>query len=116
MTHERQRPRLLWYLKRRPETVAAEIDEELRLHLELRIEALEARGLSREAARQEAMRQFGDLEGTRQYCRQQDRAKEAHVQQRLMMDDLLQDVRIALQLIRDRSYGRHFLDGTFSSH
>ena len=60
MTGERKRPRLLWYLKRRPEAVDAEIEEELRLHLELRIEALEARGLPRDAARREAMRQFGD--------------------------------------------------------
>src|ERR1700752_5292690 len=95
MFDARHRPRRFWYLARRPETVAADVDEELRLHLELRIEALMNTGLTREAARQEALRQFGDLERTREYCRRQDRAKENHVQQRLMFDDLLQDVRIA---------------------
>ena len=100
MNHSRHR-RLLWYLKRRPETVDAEVDEEIHLHLQLRIEALEARGLTREEARQEALRQFGDLERTREYCRQQDRAKEDHVQQRLMLDDLQQDLRIgARSLVR----------------
>jgi predicted permease len=95
MTERRRRDRLLWYLRRRPETVAAEVDEELRLHLELRVEALIARGLSPEAATEEALRQFGDLERTRAYCRAQDRAKENHVQKGLLLEDLRQDVRIA---------------------
>ncbi|MEO6237968.1 MAG: permease prefix domain 1-containing protein, partial [Vicinamibacterales bacterium] len=95
-----QRPRLrrmLWYLKRRPETVAADVDEELRLHLDLRIEALRARGLTPDAARAEALRQFGDLEHTREYCREQDREKEAHVQRLLLFDDLRQDARIGIR-------------------
>src|SRR5262245_5059290 len=95
MTDSRQRRRLFWYLKRRPETIEADVDAELDHHLELRVAALEREGLSPQAARQEALRQFGDLERTREYCRQQDRAKEDHVQHRLMVDDLLQDVRIA---------------------
>jgi putative ABC transport system permease protein len=97
MSEPRDRRRLLWYLERRPETVAAEVDEELRLHLELRIEALMAGGLTREAAHDEALRQFGDLERTRHYCRQQDRAKEVDVQQALRFDDLQQDLRIAVR-------------------
>jgi putative ABC transport system permease protein len=95
MTERRHRHRRLWYLRRRPETVAAEVDEELGLHLELRVDALVAGGLSPEAAREEALRQFGDLEQTRAYCREQDRAKENHVQTGLMLDDLRQDLRIA---------------------
>jgi putative ABC transport system permease protein len=95
MSDARHRRRLFWYLRRHPEAIDAEVDAELDHHLELRVEALEAEGLSTEAARREALRQFGDLERTREYCRQQDRAKEDHVQHRLIADDLIQDVRIA---------------------
>ena len=48
-----------WYLHRRPETIQSDIDEELRLHLEMRADDLVARGLSRDRARREAERQFG---------------------------------------------------------
>lgn len=84
-----------WYLRRGPETVVSEIDEELNHHLELRIEELKAQGRSADAARSEALRQFGDLEQTRQYCRRQDEAKETHMQRTLMFQDFTQDLRIA---------------------
>ncbi len=91
----RRRP--FWYLRRRPDKVASEIDEELRTHLDMRIGELTARGLSPEEARQEALRQFGDLEATRAYCRQQDLGKETHVQRGLLFEDLMQDLRICLR-------------------
>jgi len=71
--HER---RLFWYLGRPRRTVEAEIDEELALHLEMRARELIERGAAPEEARREARRQFGDLEGTRRYCRQEDERKE----------------------------------------
>ena len=80
--------RAFWYLRRRPDKVASEIDEELRAHLDMRIDELTARGLSPDEARQEALRQFGDLEATRAYCRQQDLRKETHVQRGLLFEDL----------------------------
>jgi hypothetical protein len=43
-----------------------EMDEEIRAHLEMRIEALMAEGLSREQARAEALRRFGDVDAARQ--------------------------------------------------
>jgi len=92
-----RRLRPFWYLRRRPEAVASEVDEELRVHLELRIEELQARGCSPDEARRQALAQFGDLEYTRQYCRQQDSDKEAHVQRALMLGDVMQDLRICLR-------------------
>jgi putative ABC transport system permease protein len=86
-----------WYVRRGERTVASEIDEELRTHIEMRVEELRARGLTEEAARSEALRQFGDLEATRAYCRQQDMRKETHVQRGLMFEDLMQDLRISLR-------------------
>src|SRR5438093_223420 len=67
----RHRHRPFWYLRRRRETVQSEIDEELKLHLEMRTADLKARGLPPDVARREALRQFGDLPGTREYCRRQ---------------------------------------------
>lgn len=47
----------------------AEIDEELRAHLEARVEHLVARGMTPDAARAEALRRFGDLERGRDAIR-----------------------------------------------
>ena len=85
------------YLRRRPETVTSEVDEELALHLEMRVEELIGRGFSPDAARQEALRQFGDVEFTRQYCRTQDLRKESDVQRGLFFEELVQDLRISLR-------------------
>ncbi len=97
MREHDHRRRPFWYLRRRPGAVASEIDEELKGHLELRVEELRARGFSLDEARRQALRQFGDLEYTRQYCRQQDMKKETHMQRGLMLGDLGQDFRICLR-------------------
>ena len=81
-----------WYLRRK--SVVSDVDEELRLHLELRIEELVASGLPEDEARREALRQFGDIEATRRYCRQQDETRETVLQRTLMVEDFMQDVRI----------------------
>jgi len=89
--------RPFWYLRRRADAVTSEVDEELEAHLEMRIEALRARGWPPDAARREAVRQFGDLESTRRYCREQDRAKERHMERGLMLEELRQDVRVCVR-------------------
>jgi putative ABC transport system permease protein len=91
----RRRP--FWYLGRSRDRVAAEIDEELGTHVEMRAEELRARGLTPEAARREAVRQFGDLEGTRRYCRQQDEGTEAHMRRGLLFEEALHDLRISVR-------------------
>ena len=65
------------------------------MHLEMRIEELRSRGMAPDAARREAMRQFGDLEHTREYCQRQDQQKEHRVQRTLFVQDLMQDLRIS---------------------
>src|SRR5262245_29713543 len=86
-----------WFLRRTSREIAADVDSELRAHLEMRIERLVATGLSEDAARREAMRRFGDLDGTRRYCRQQHEDKERTMQRRLAIADLAQDMHIALR-------------------
>ena len=89
--------RPFWYLGRRPETVASDVNEELQLHLEMRVRELQEGGLSSTDARREALRQFGDLERAREYCRQQDQQKERRMRRGLMLDDLVQDFRISFR-------------------
>jgi putative ABC transport system permease protein len=88
-----------WYLRRGSGTVRDEVDEEIRLHLEMRVQELRAEGLPLDEARREALRRFGDLEGARRYCRRQDEQKEADVQRGLMLQDLMQDIRVSLRTL-----------------
>ena len=89
----RRRP--FWYLRRR--SVNAEVDEELSVHLEMRIDELVAGGMPRDDARREALRQFGDLDATRKYCRQQDEERENVMQRALLFEDFMQDLRIGVR-------------------
>jgi putative ABC transport system permease protein len=84
-----------WYLRRR--AVKAEVDEELSLHLEMRVNELIATGVAPDEARREALRQFGDLDGTREYCRRQDEEKENEMQRALLFEDFMQDLRIGMR-------------------
>jgi putative ABC transport system permease protein len=89
--------RRFWYLRRPAKQLKAEIDEELRTHLEMRIDELRAEGFAPEAARAEALRRFGDMEGTRAYCREQDQALEARVRRGLAIEELFHDLRISIR-------------------
>jgi putative ABC transport system permease protein len=97
MREQDHRRRPFWYLRRRPEAVKAEVDEELNLHLEMRVEELRSAGMSIDEARREALRRFGDLEHTREYCRRQDQKKETRMRLSLMLQDFMQDVRISVR-------------------
>jgi predicted permease len=96
MSEDRRR-RPFWFLGRTPEAVESEVDEELRVHLEMRVAELKARGLSAEEARRAALVQFGDLEATRRYCRGQDLQKERHMRRGLWLQDAIQDMRLSLR-------------------
>ncbi|HEX4914420.1 MAG TPA: ABC transporter permease, partial [Vicinamibacterales bacterium] len=87
--------RPFWYLRRR--SVQSEVDEEIALHLDMRVGELIAGGLSPEEARREALRQFGDLEATREYCLRQDEQRENDMQRTLWLQDLSQDLRIGVR-------------------
>ena len=67
--HHDRRP--FWHLRRTPRSVREEVDEEIRIHVEMRVDELLAQGLSEEDARREALRRFGDVESTRRYFRRQ---------------------------------------------
>ncbi|HEX7048595.1 MAG TPA: permease prefix domain 1-containing protein, partial [Longimicrobiales bacterium] len=53
---------------RTPRRIRAEVEEEIRFHLEQRAAELERGGLEADAAWEEALRRFGDVEATRAAC------------------------------------------------
>jgi predicted permease len=80
--------------------VRSDVDEELNVHLRMRREELTSGGLPPDAADREALRQFGDLEGTREYCSRQGHEKEKRMRRLLLLDDLAQDFRISFRGLR----------------
>src|ERR1043165_723328 len=92
---ERKRVEGFWYLRRR--SVEADVEEELNMHLEMRVDELVRSGMTRDDARREAVRQFGDLERTRRYCREQDQTREKTMQRTLSFQDVMQDVKIGIR-------------------
>jgi predicted permease len=88
--------RLPW--RTRPE-VAAEVDDELRFHLDMVAARLRAAGWSEAEARAEAIRQFGDLQYTLQYCRAQGQRREREKRRMTFFDELGQDLRYAVRAL-----------------
>ena len=89
--------RLPWRSRRQ---IGTDVDDELRFHLEMRIDELRALGMSAEAARAEALRQFGDVDEARHYIAGVDRATEAAHRRIEYMGDLRQDLAYALRKLR----------------
>ena len=90
--------RLPW---RRPRAIGADVDAELRFHLDARTDALVAAGLSRDAARAQAEREFGDLPDARRYMIETDTDFERRRRRSDFVDDLLQDIRFAFRTLRN---------------
>jgi predicted permease len=80
--------------------VASEVDDELRFHLEMVTARLVAGGLSEAEARAEAIRQFGDLRFTRQYCRAEGQRREREKRRMTILDELRQDLQYAARALR----------------
>ena len=80
--------------------IGADVDEELRFHLDMRIDELVRAGMTPAAARSEAMREFGDVEDARRYITAVDREIEASHRRTEYMSDLRQDLAYALRKLR----------------
>lgn len=92
--------RRLFRLTHTPERALRDIDEEIRIHIELRVAELVARGMSEADAEREAFRRFGDTEefrawSTRRVLRQSRRYAVIE-----WVSELTQDVRFALRQFR----------------
>ena len=77
-----------------------DVDEELRFHLVSRVEELVAGGYERDAAWEVARREFGNVEETRGWLREKDRAIDRSRRRKDMTDDLRQDLVFALRTLR----------------
>jgi len=80
--------------------VDADLDEEFRFHVDAEVEYLVARGWSAEAARDEALRAFGDVNAFRRDARAADARRMERTQRREHFTVLAQDIRFALRSLR----------------
>ncbi len=81
-------------------TAAADVAEELELHLALATEELMAEGMSADAARAEALRRFGNLSDIQRTVTAIDREQERAVRRTEWLDSLVGDFRHALRALR----------------
>jgi putative ABC transport system permease protein len=89
--------RLPWRSRRR---IDADVDDELRFHLDMRAQELVASGMSEADARREATREFGDVEFTRRYCRTLDARGERATRRGDWVADAGHDVAQAVRALR----------------
>ena len=85
-----------------PGQIRADVDDEIWFHLEMRIEELIREGRSPAQAREEAVRMFGDLEGTRAEMSAADRRRERRARRRDYLGEVLQDLTHAHRQLRRR--------------
>lgn len=87
---------------RRRDQWEREVEDEIRLHLQLRAEQLAAEGMSPDGATAEAVRRFGALSTSRARLLDAARHREHHMQRTEFLADLKQDVRFALRTLARR--------------
>lgn len=89
------------YLRFWHTNIAEDLDDELRFHMEMRVDEYMARGMSEDDARRSATARLGDIDAARTECIALGRASERHVRRTAYFEDLRTDIRFAL-----RSLGR----------
>jgi putative ABC transport system permease protein len=87
-------PKKLPFIPGKP---AAEVESELQFHLEHRIQANIAAGMTPDEARQAAVERFGDVEGVQEECARLLTADRRTQRRRDWLDDFRQDLRFALR-------------------
>ena len=93
--------RLFQFTRRSARDIRADVDEELRFHIEARTDALVSAGVDVQVAREQALREFGDVDDARQYIRRIDQTTEAARRRSDCVGELRQDIVYALR--RNRS-------------
>jgi putative ABC transport system permease protein len=101
--YRRQRGVQSWW--RSEAEIRRDVDEELTFHIETRVRELVASGVSMDAARAEAEREFGDLEDARTYMVAIEAGQQRRVRVREVLLSVVQDVRVGWRsLVRDRGF------------
>ena len=80
--------------------IAREVDDELAFHLEMRMQRLVDAGWDPDRARQEALRQFGDIGPVRQNCVTMDEERERAMRRANVMAEFRQDLVYAFRALR----------------
>ena len=80
--------------------IGREVDDELGFHLEARMRKLVDAGWSSEAARREAIRQFGDVAAVRATCVELDQQREQATTRANLLAELRQDAVFAVRTLR----------------
>ncbi|HYO14715.1 MAG TPA: ABC transporter permease [Thermoanaerobaculia bacterium] len=78
-------------------TVERDVDEEIAFHVETRTEELIEQGMSPSAAREEALRCFGDLQGVRRSCLEIGRRRQRGRRRLEILSEMRQDAAFALR-------------------
>ena len=78
---------------------AADVDAELRFHVEMRVRELIDRGETPERARQLALQRFGDYEQARTECVAIDERRKRHMQRTEFISELRQDIGYAFRML-----------------
>src|SRR5688572_19922018 len=92
--------RLFRLAPRAPDQIIREVDDQIDLHIDLRVEQLVAEGMSPAAAREEALRRFGSLDRTYPALVSSANRREHHMRFRHILDTLRQDLLQASRALR----------------
>src|SRR5262245_49374091 len=87
---------------RTPRSIERAVDDEIRFHLQMRVEDLMRDGRSREDAQNEALREYGDTNAARSELASIDRRAARQHDWREWFSSLTQDIRFALRGLRSR--------------
>jgi predicted permease len=103
-THDPPRPpgvrrlfRFSWLTRKQ---IADDVDAELAFHLAQAADELHAAGWSMTESRIEALRRFGDITYTKNYCRGEDTRRELERRRMTLFEELGQDLRYAIRALR----------------
>ena len=83
-------------------TVEADVEDELRFHLDAKVDELVAQGWPREVACGEAQRQFGDIAAVRKICRRLGKQSEERMRKAAYFVGWRQDVSYGVRQLRKR--------------
>src|SRR6185503_834044 len=96
----RETPRWRRYLRFWGPNPGADVEEEFGFHVQERIEELVAQGMDYRAAREEALRGFGNIEQVKTTCRDLAWEKESAMRRSEWLDALRQDLVFSLRQMR----------------
>ena len=80
--------------------IGLDLEEEIRFHVEGRIEELVDMGWDPDAAREEVLRRFGDMEAVQKACMSYDVQRVYGTTRRLTVEAWWRDVRLAIRSMR----------------